>query len=810
MATTKTKNPSADSVHQIPPPRAAVRVKEEPLEAPPAKKPQRRKQSAAAAASASSVEMEPPSAADAAASSVEMGPPATAAARRLVKTEPCTLSVPAIEVSRAVAAPSPSQASTATARAAVEGNAQQEPVVLKAMADLRGLSSALSTFNLFFDELQLHLESIKESIAKKLDELDADKPQQNANLAQEQPAESPAAAPAEVPEEAPGGKEEPPAVSMDAQPAESSAPGLGGPAELLHPLEVICQTMNGKTLRKYVATHLNRIPMLREEIPDALLRFAPDPALLTLNSLCRFFLQGSKAYADKNSKMVTLRRAAVRILEFFILADCPKAEDAKAEAEASAVLWRSRLFREGGVACACYEDAVGLVLFLAAYRLASVFEIDDLGKLVDLSMLWKKVGALRRSPRIREFIQDIIERMLKNDMHVQAITLLFRFDLKDKFDPESLLSSFLNTTVKSENIMKEEAQGSPEALKEGCKRTLSALKLVVQCVNEFQYKSEQLSNYKIDEKIASLEKDIVNFASKSEEEKISHKRKAKELGSSENTRQQSVKRNQPMTAAFPVPPTRYSENTRQQSVKHNHPTTAAFPVPPTGSSENTRQQSVKHNRPLTAAFPVPPTNAVMPSIQQTLYDEPTPGAFQAPPTNIFVNPNFPGLLDGYSAASAKPAGFLPDGNAMGLATGNTLGTFGTIGTGIARPAVSGIGPYPVVGNLSPLGNSSRLSTDGATTSYGWNREVAFNSPSNRQSLLGGFPPSAAGQSLTQPLMSTAPSFSGRLHRNPDPDLYGFADMVLDGKSYQDSASHLGKGPEFTQPQAPIYHQRSYY
>ncbi|XP_058068545.1 protein FRIGIDA-like [Magnolia sinica] len=160
---------------------------------------------------------------------------------------------------------------------------------------------------------------------------------------------------------------------------------------------------------------------------------------------------------------------------------------------------------------------------------------------------------------------DIIPWMEKNGMHTAAVGLVCKLELKDKFPPQAMLSSFLRVTDKTAKKMRKEGQGLPEALqKEVCKKKLAALKSVVKCVEDFRLNADELAHWKTNEKIATLEKHISDLVVKAQE-RAAQKRKAKELGSSENAKHLAAKRHQPNTVNTPFP---------------GQPTPAVVPSPP--------------------------------------------------------------------------------------------------------------------------------------------------------------------------------------------------------------------------------------
>lgn len=253
--------------------------------------------------------------------------------------------------------------------AAVPAAAKDESPLFKSVNSFRTISLAMTAFCNRFHALQKHLDSIHHSIDQRYKQLH---PNPN-NQDQPQPRPSPTAFAESLPPDQP----------HDPRPE----------------IQRLCETMSGRGLRKYVTARLSDVDRLRDDVSQAL-SHAPDPARLVLDCIGGFYLQGSKAYS-KDSPMITARQASILVLEFFLISGCgcSKMEaSVKEEVEKAAITWRSRLIREGGIANSSEPDALGLLLFVAAFGIPSDFgSDDDFYSLIRLSNIQKKADVFRRS-----------------------------------------------------------------------------------------------------------------------------------------------------------------------------------------------------------------------------------------------------------------------------------------------------------------------------------------------------------------------------------------------------------------------------
>ncbi|XP_022738870.1 protein FRIGIDA-like [Durio zibethinus] len=425
-----------------------------------------------------------------------------------------------------------------------EEQRKREPQFLKSINDLASLSSAIHAFKCRFDELTKHLDFINQAIESKFNE------QQHPQI-ETQPLYKP--------------------TETDSK-TEKRGPDMASPPKSSRSeIQSLCEMMCSKGLRRYIVTHLSNVPKLREEVPAAL-KLAPKPDKLVLDCIGRFFLQGIKAYT-KDSPMIPARQASVLVLEFFLLmmggfhgeGKVEIAADLKVEAEKGAVAWRKRLIAEGGLAKASEVDARGLLLFVACFGIPKVFRSEDLGNLLRLCNLRAILDALKGSPVLPDKMPHIIEAMVKNGMHVEAVDVAFIFGLEDKCSPKTILTLFLQESTKAFMRAKQEAQNSPMALRKANEQHLDALKSLVQNLEDRSSDiAKLLGSWQIEGKIVKLEEEITDLTKRIEDKKMIPKRKLDEMGSSSWAKSQEMKRSQFAAKGSPLPKSSHVNGLHEQ------------------------------------------------------------------------------------------------------------------------------------------------------------------------------------------------------------------------------------------------------
>ncbi|KAL0354932.1 UNVERIFIED_CONTAM: protein FRIGIDA [Sesamum radiatum] len=123
-------------------------------------------------------------------------------------------------------------------------------------------------------------------------------------------------------------------------------------------------------------------------------------------------------------------------------------------------------------------------------------------------------------------------------MEIDAVDIAYTFGLEERFYPQAVLTSFLRESKESWKKPKKGSQGSAAALNEANKKQLATLKSITKCLERHNTDpAKLLPGWQINEKIATLEKDIAEFDRKS-----AHKRKASETETSKKSKSQEGKR----------------------------------------------------------------------------------------------------------------------------------------------------------------------------------------------------------------------------------------------------------------------------
>ncbi|XP_059297781.1 FRIGIDA-like protein 3, partial [Lycium ferocissimum] len=99
----------------------------------------------------------------------------------------------------------------------------------------------------------------------------------------------------------------------------------------------------------------------------------------------------------------------------------------------------------------------------------------------------------------------VIDVLVNNGRHIDAVNLAFAFELTDKFSPVSLLKSYLNEASKVCSPVKS-GNASPNAQNDVTEKQLTALKAVIKCIEDHKLEGQ----YPVDplqKKVLQLEKE---------------------------------------------------------------------------------------------------------------------------------------------------------------------------------------------------------------------------------------------------------------------------------------------------------------
>lgn len=199
----------------------------------------------------------------------------------------------------------------------------------------------------------------------------------------------------------------------------------------------------------------------------------------------------------------------------------------KEEAGQAALVWYRRLNFKGGILKAKEIDARGLLLFIGCFGIPQAFKNEDIKDLLRQSYIEMISRSLGRSSVLMAKVPEIIEGMLKQNKVVDAVYFTFCFGLKDRFNPQRLLTSFLHESEESLNKIQKYEQmktlpGSVLSEIIGVKkRYLGILKSVIQCLgrNDIDH-SKFLPEWQIGRNVISLEKEIAKLRKELKHDKM--------------------------------------------------------------------------------------------------------------------------------------------------------------------------------------------------------------------------------------------------------------------------------------------------
>ncbi|KAG6418230.1 hypothetical protein SASPL_120431 [Salvia splendens] len=140
-------------------------------------------------------------------------------------------------------------------------------------------------------------------------------------------------------------------------------------------------------------------------------------------------------------------------------------------------------------------------------------------------------------------LTEMVEEMMKKKMEVDAVDIVYTFGLEERFNPHTILISFLREAKKTWKMSKKGSQGSPATLNEANKKQLDILKSIRRCLERHNIDAAKLlPGWQINEKIVILQKNITDFDRKLVVDKASQKRKSSETETSTRPKFQDAKR----------------------------------------------------------------------------------------------------------------------------------------------------------------------------------------------------------------------------------------------------------------------------
>lgn len=298
-----------------------------------------------------------------------------------------------------------------------------------------------------------------------------------------------------------GALEDPPAENDDGKPRS--------------PLVELCEQMDAKGLHKYISDNRKDLASIREEIPIAL-RSAANPFSLVLDSMNDFY-SGEILGMDgkKDATLLGLRRTCLMLMESLsqLLMDAGShslfyekmlTSDIKEQAKVIASEWKLKL---DGVDIDASSgnslEAHAFLQLLATFQVSSDFDREEMCKLIPAVSRRRQTADLCRSLGMSEDMPGVIESLVNSGRQIEGVNLACAFELTDQYSPVPLLKTYLKEARKGSQV--KAGSMSPGAQNEMNERELSALKLVIKCVEDHKLE-EQYPVDPLQKRILQLEK----------------------------------------------------------------------------------------------------------------------------------------------------------------------------------------------------------------------------------------------------------------------------------------------------------------
>ncbi|XP_059300745.1 FRIGIDA-like protein 3 isoform X1 [Lycium ferocissimum] len=276
----------------------------------------------------------------------------------------------------------------------------------------------------------------------------------------------------------------------------------------------LCRNMDYEGLHKFISDNRKNLAALREEIPLAL-RAAINPASLVLDSLNGFYNSDmSISDAKKDANLLGLRRTCIMLLECLSTLlntlgtdyiSSIIAENVKGRAKAIAEEWNLKLDElDVDANNGNSLEAHAFLQLLATFGINSNFNQENLSKLIPMVSRRRQTADLCRSLGLSDRMPGVIDVLINNGRHIDAVNLAFAFELTQQFPPVSLLKSYLNEASKT-SIPLNSGNPSPTVQNDVNEKELSALKAVLKCIEDHKLE-EQYPVDPLQKRVLQLEK----------------------------------------------------------------------------------------------------------------------------------------------------------------------------------------------------------------------------------------------------------------------------------------------------------------
>ncbi|KAF5802771.1 hypothetical protein HanRHA438_Chr06g0272681 [Helianthus annuus] len=261
-------------------------------------------------------------------------------------------------------------------------------------------------------------------------------------------------------------------------------------------LAKLCEENDAQGLHKFISDNRKNLASIKEEIPIAL-KAAADPGGLVLDSLNGFYV--SSEDGKKDSNLLGQRRTCIMLMECLSILLTNLGDESVSKVISKAVKDRAKVIAEewkpklDGLDVDASNgnslEAHAFLQLVATFGIDSGFVREDLSKLIPMVSRRRQTADLCRFLGLSEKIPSVIDVLLNNGRHIDAVNLAFSFELTQRFSPVLLLKSYLTESRRVPSVIKS-PNLSPNAQNDVSERELFALKAVIKCIEDHKLEDE--------------------------------------------------------------------------------------------------------------------------------------------------------------------------------------------------------------------------------------------------------------------------------------------------------------------------------
>ncbi|XVF56941.1 hypothetical protein PTKIN_Ptkin06aG0161200 [Pterospermum kingtungense] len=260
--------------------------------------------------------------------------------------------------------------------------------------------------------------------------------------------------------------------------------------------------IDGRSLQGIPNEHLEE-PDLRQNEVLAALQMSTNPAKFVLDLMLGTSSQCQKKGGTGFEESVL--KIYVLMLEQLLQVSPVVKPDVKEDALKLAIEWKEKmkLTAENSV------EIMGFLQFIAAYRLVSFFNRDEIFKFLGTAAQHEQARNVCRILGLTDMIPDFVASLTVRKQYIEAVRFVCAFDSKDKCPPELILNLFWEDINRVARDRCKMGKNSPEVVEKATDEQIAALKSVIECIKDCKLESSSPVEV-IENCIVELEKQKTN------------------------------------------------------------------------------------------------------------------------------------------------------------------------------------------------------------------------------------------------------------------------------------------------------------